>query len=377
VPLIWRAFLSFFFRHTKRNKGSSDRDTWELGWGPRSHRQESRARKDRPGARISLRYGEERRSLPFLLPFPAALILRTVSSDTASCFGAQLVKSGSMDDMVLAGQKHRIEVANANAPIMTAVTKIVTSVEGKDKVFRMLFFGFKLLRAATQRQMMPVQLLETALLDARRVFRLFREVEPLQALLRHMSNGKPKHPWIKACKLTQLAAFVGFFISNHLVLLTKVKLLKLSPGRLRGLYGICFLLGQSAGLFQDIYRMYLLRHAMSALPAAGEDLPGEEHSAASARRFSPQTGTHVARRAGKGGNRAQLVAADTMSTNDGSPSFDDGQRGFTGSSARDVAAERGAEQAGASRQDTSMHDPRRHGPSHFHIILLLLRSDVC
>lgn len=202
-------------------------------------------------------------------------------------FRAQLVKSGSMDDMVLAGPKHQVEVTNANAPIMTAVTKIVTSVEGKDKVFRTLFFGFKLLRAATQRQMMPVQLLETALLDARRVFRLFREVEPLQALLRQVSSGKAKHPWIKACQLTQLAGLVGFLIANHLVLLTKVKLLKLSPGRLRGLYGICFLVVQSAGLIQDVYRMYLLRHAMSVLPAAGEGLTGERHSAASARSSSP------------------------------------------------------------------------------------------
>lgn len=147
----------------------------------------------------------------------------------------------------------------ANAPVLTAVTKIVTSVEGKDKVFRTLFFGFKLLRAATQRQMLPVQLLETALLDARRVFRLFREVEPLQTLRRHAASGKSKHPWIKACTLTQLAGLIGFLFTNHLVLLTKVKLLKLSPGRLRGFYGLCFLVMQSAGLLQDLYRMYLLR----------------------------------------------------------------------------------------------------------------------
>lgn len=136
-------------------------------------------------------------------------------------------------------------------------------MEGKDKVFRTLFFGFKLLRAAMQRQMIPVQLLETALLDARRVFRLFREVEPLQALFRHASGGKSKHPWIKACTLAQLAGLIGFLVSNHLVLLTKVKLLNLSPGRLRGLYGFCFLVVQSAGLLQDLYRMYILRLALS------------------------------------------------------------------------------------------------------------------
>jgi len=105
------------------------------------------------------------------------------------------------------------------------------SVEGKDKLFRALFYSFKLLRAATQRHMLPVQvrclpahlcvcvcvcvhahihihtraqahtcvnmymdignrththththtqLLETAILDSRRVFRVFREIETFQ-----------------------------------------------------------------------------------------------------------------------------------------------------------------------------------------------------
>jgi hypothetical protein len=42
---------------------------------------------------------------------------------------------------------------------LATVTKILTSVEGKDKVFRALFFSLKLLRAAAQCELLPVQVL--------------------------------------------------------------------------------------------------------------------------------------------------------------------------------------------------------------------------
>lgn len=173
----------------------------------------------------------------------------------------------------VAGDSTRMLAYNARMRVRACVrahartpTHTYRSVEGKDKVFRLFFFGFKLLRAATQRKMLPLQLLETNLLDARRVFRLFREIETFQALMRQVNLSAAD--WcIKTCSVAQMIALCGVFVSSHLTLLSKVKLVKLDIGRARLLFGLFFLIVVSSGLLQDLRRMLLVQRRLSELAA--------------------------------------------------------------------------------------------------------------
>ena len=134
------------------------------------------------------------------------------------------------------------------------------------------FFGFKLLRAATRRKMPQLQLLETNLLDARRVFRRFREIEPFQALMRQV-NLAAADWWIKTCSVAQMIALCGVFVSIHLTLMSKVKLLKFDIGRARWIFGLFFLIVTSLGLLQDLRRMLLVQrnlNEMAAVSHAGD-----------------------------------------------------------------------------------------------------------
>jgi len=179
----------------------------------------------------------------------------------------ELPRSNSVDDNVIAAQLAFIQQA-ANRPLVPEpMLKILTSIEGKDRVFRITFFALKVLRSVTQREMEPVQLFETALLDSRRVFRLFREVEPLQALLRNIVAPK-KDLILKAGAVVQLGGLIGFLVSNHLILFTKVKLLRLDGGRLRQLFGWFLLIAQTAGVVLDLRRMWYLKRAFAELRAA-------------------------------------------------------------------------------------------------------------
>ncbi|MGB1605087.1 MAG: hypothetical protein ACPIOQ_70790, partial [Promethearchaeia archaeon] len=141
------------------------------------------------------------------------------------------MKTGSLNDMVMVSPSRGAHVPAT--PAVTAISKILSSVEGKDKVLRAFFFGFKVLRAATQRQMQPIQQLETAILDSRRVFRLFRELDTLQALIRQL-RGAAADRWLQAGAVGQMAGLTWFLALNHLVLLNKVRLRRWEHTRLCG-----------------------------------------------------------------------------------------------------------------------------------------------
>ena len=88
-----------------------------------------------------------------------------------------------------------------------------------------------------------------------------------QALFSH-STGCLSTPSLinVSSSVTQLAALFGFFATNHLILLNKVKLFQLTSDgftRLRKLYGLSLLIAQTAGVCFFFFKLCVFLYANS------------------------------------------------------------------------------------------------------------------
>lgn len=146
--------------------------------------------------------------------------------------------------------------------LIARINKVLSATAAKDRVIRLIQYLMKFLtHTMSIAGATKARNVELFLIDARKVFRLFRFLENFISLYKifrarcSVQDRRRTFPLLKSLQLIQQGGLFSFFISDHVLLLSKLSIIPYDPVFLRQVFGGMWLVSCVSGAGADIIRL--------------------------------------------------------------------------------------------------------------------------